>query len=108
MANGREETARGLGFFFISKPNRFGSGWPVQAHQNQKPNRTGYFSKYFNRFNRFFLPVRFFQLFFFQFSQLNQFFGFFAHSYDGPTQSHANGMTTLISSSSSFLKILLL
>jgi len=30
----------GLYFFFIPKPNRFGSGWLVQAHQNRKPNRT--------------------------------------------------------------------
>jgi hypothetical protein len=48
--------------FFIFKPS-----WPVQAHQNRKPNRTEHFSKYFNRFNRFFLPVRFFRLIFFGF-----------------------------------------
>jgi len=77
LTNRREEAARDLVFFFIFKPNRFGSGWPVQAHQNRKPNRTGHFPKYFNLFNRFFLPVRFFQLIFFLFSQLNRFFNFF-------------------------------
>jgi len=41
-------------FFFIFKPNRTGSvGWPVQAHQNWKPNRTEHFPKYFNRFGFF-------------------------------------------------------
>ena len=66
-------------FFFIPNPNRFGSGWPVQAHQNRKPNRTGHFPKYFNRFNQFFLSVRFFRLIFFRFFRLNRFSGFFAH-----------------------------
>ena len=47
LANGREGWPK-LGLllyfiFFIFKPNRFGSGWPVQAHQNRKPNRTGHF-----------------------------------------------------------------
>jgi len=68
-------------FFFIPKLNWFGSVWPVQAHQNQKPNRTGYFPKYFNQFNRFCLSFRFFRLIFFRFSRLNRFSGFFAHPY---------------------------
>jgi hypothetical protein len=41
-----------------------------------KPNRTGQF---FQNFNRFFFTVRFFRLFFFQFSRFNQFFDFFFH-----------------------------
>jgi hypothetical protein len=56
-SNGRRRPAWFIYFFFILNPNRFGSGWPVQAHQNRKPNRIGHFPKYFNWFNRFFLPV---------------------------------------------------
>jgi hypothetical protein len=41
-----------------------------------KPNRTGQF---FQKFNRFFFSVRFFQLFFFRFSRFNRFSGLFAH-----------------------------
>ena len=40
---------------------------------------TGRFFQKFNRFNRFFFPVRFFRLFFFRFSRFNRFSGFFAH-----------------------------
>ena len=79
-SNGRRRPAARtawFNFFFIPKPNWFGSGWLVQAHQNQKPNRTGHFSKYFNRFNRFFLLIRFFQLIVFQFFWLNRFSSFF-------------------------------
>ena len=44
-----------------------------------KPNRIGRFFQKFNRFNRVFFSVRFFQLFFFRFSRFNRFSGFFAH-----------------------------
>ena len=65
MANGREEAACGLVyFFFISKPNRFGSVRVDRFRHIKIRNRTRYFSKYFNRFNRFFLLVRFFRLIF--------------------------------------------
>ena len=42
-----------------------------------KPNQTGWF---FQNFNRFFFSVRFFRLFFFQFSRFNRFSGFFLTS----------------------------
>ena len=50
----------------------FFSFWLIKP----KPNRTGQF---FQNFNRFFFTVRFFRLFFFQFSRFNQFFDFFFH-----------------------------
>ena len=42
------------------EPVRFGSVYPVFALQNR--NRTGYFLDFFNRFNQFFLSVRFSRL----------------------------------------------
>ena len=54
------------GFFSV----RFGSVFPVPGLKN----RTG---RFFQNFNRFFFTVRFFWLFFFQFSRFNQFFCFF-------------------------------
>jgi len=54
-----------LGFFssFLSVSVRFGFfGFLVIK---PKPNRTGQFFQKFNRFNRFFFSVQFFQLFFF-------------------------------------------
>jgi len=77
LANGKEKAARDLVFFYICIPNRFGSGWPVQAHQNWKPNRTRYFPKYFNRLNRFFLLVRFFFVYFFSVFSVKSVFWFF-------------------------------
>jgi len=64
---------------FLLEPVRFGLGLPVSTIQNQKPNRTGSFSKNSNRFNRFFFSVRFFWLIFGRFSRLNRFIDFFAH-----------------------------
>jgi hypothetical protein len=61
---------------FLLKPVQFGLGLPISIVQNRKPNRTGSFSK---NSNRFFFSIRFFQLIFGRFSQLNRFIGFFAH-----------------------------
>jgi len=67
-----------LGFFgFLSVSVRFSFfGFLVIK---PKPNRTGRFFQKFNRIDRFFFSVRFFQLFFFRFSRFNRFSGFFAH-----------------------------
>jgi len=57
-----------LGFF------RF--GFSGSRLKKSKPNRT---CRFFQNFNRFFFTVRFFWLFFFQFSWFNRFFSFFKH-----------------------------
>ena len=73
-------------FFFVfivppTEPVRFGSGFAGFRFLKPKPNRTEFFFKNFNRFNRFFFTVRFFWLFLSRFSRFNQFLGFFAHPY---------------------------
>jgi hypothetical protein len=69
-----------LGFFLnagMVEPVRFSSiGFRLWK---PKPNRTGIFSNYSNRFNQFFFSVRFFRLIFSQFSRFIRFSGFFAH-----------------------------
>jgi hypothetical protein len=68
--------------FFLSAGwlNQFGS---VRFNRFQtlktESNRTRILLWFFNRLIRFFFSVRFFRLFFFQFSRFNWFIGFFAH-----------------------------
>ena len=69
---------------YINVLNRTGSvrlGQSVFSVQNRNRNRTGFFFKFFNRFNRVFFSVHFSRLFFFRFSRFNRLFGFFAHPY---------------------------
>jgi hypothetical protein len=58
--------------FFISKPNRFGSGCPVY-YKTRNRTKSNIF---LNILISFFFTVWFLQLIFFQFSRLNWFFGF--------------------------------
>jgi len=71
-------TKHWLGTFFF---NRFGSVRFNRFLHYKTENRTGIFSNYSNRFNRFFFSVRFFRLIFFRFSRFIRFSGFFAHPY---------------------------
>jgi hypothetical protein len=68
--------------------SRFGS--PVLVVK-PKPNRTGKIFGFSNRFNRFFISVRFSRLIFHRFSRFFRLFGFFEHPYEGDVAGHKAG-----------------
>ena len=80
--NARVKNLERVFIVFFLKLNRFGSvqfGFLGFRFIKPKPNRTEYFFKNSNRFNRFFFSVRFFRLIFSRFSRFIRFSGFFAH-----------------------------